>query len=121
MWCHNACFHHNARLTSWRTLMAHFVLSPNGEESLNQFLSPDPDPHPDHLRGGPSHGHNTNGVTKIKSIGAIVFELRIRKDVQTYIQTDTNALPSHSSPGERIIIYADFFMFKPANVSVFSN
>ena len=32
---------------SWHTLMKYFVLSPNGEESLNKFLSPDPDP--DHL------------------------------------------------------------------------
>ena len=24
--------------------MAYFVLSPNGEESLNKFLNPDPDP-----------------------------------------------------------------------------
>ena len=67
-------------MTSWRTLMACFVLSPNGEESLNKFLSPDPDPHPDHLRGGPSHEYNNNGVKKIKSIEAIVFELRIRTD-----------------------------------------
>ena len=41
----------NARLTSWRTLTAHFVLSPNGEESLNKFLSPDTDPDPDKKKG----------------------------------------------------------------------
>ena len=50
------CFHHNARLTSWRTLMAYFVQSRNGEESLNKCLSPGPDPDPDNLRRGPSHG-----------------------------------------------------------------
>ena len=42
--------------------MAYFILSPDGEESLNIFLSPDPDP--DRLRGGPSHGHNTSCVNK---------------------------------------------------------
>ena len=31
--------------------MAYFVLSPNGEETLNKLLSADSD----HLRGGPSH------------------------------------------------------------------
>ena len=51
----SACFHHNARLTSWRTLMTYFVLS--GEEFLNRFLSSDP-VH-DRLRDGPSHGYNT--------------------------------------------------------------
>ena len=38
IWRHDTCFRHNALLTSWRTLMAYFVLSPNGEESLNQFF-----------------------------------------------------------------------------------
>ena len=51
VWRHNACFYHNARLTSWQTLEAYFGQSPNGEESLNIFLSPDPH----HLREGPSH------------------------------------------------------------------
>ena len=37
-------------------------------------------------------------VSKIKSIGAIVFELRIRTD----IQTDPNALPSYSVQGARV-------------------
>ena len=40
--------------------MAYFVLSPNGEESLNNFLSTDPDD----LRGGPSHGYNTSCETQ---------------------------------------------------------
>ena len=26
---HNACFHHNARLMLWSTMVAYFVLSPN--------------------------------------------------------------------------------------------
>ena len=65
--------------------MAHSVLSPNGEESYNIFLSPNPDTDPDHLRGGPSHECNTYCVTKTKSIGAIVFELRVRTDIQTNI------------------------------------
>ena len=39
----------------------------NGEESLNKFLSPDPDP--DHLRGGPSHGYNTSCLKRrIKAV-----------------------------------------------------
>ena len=42
-------------MTDPRTLMANVVLYPNGEESLNKFLSQDTDPDPDHLRGGPSH------------------------------------------------------------------
>ena len=56
------------------TLMAYFVLSRNGERSLNKFLSPVLDPDPDHLRGGPSHGHNTscvkNQVNRSDSFGA---------------------------------------------------
>ena len=31
--------------------------SRNGEESFNKSLSPDKDPDPDHLRGGPNHGY----------------------------------------------------------------
>ena len=51
-WCHNSCFHHNARLTSLRTLMTYyFVLSFNGEETLNKCLSPDQDPDPDRATG----------------------------------------------------------------------
>ena len=65
-------------------VVAYFVLSPNGEEYLNKFLTPDPDP--DHLRG-PSHGYETSCVEKIKTIGKIVFELCVRAD----IQTDPNA------------------------------
>ena len=34
-------------------------LSHNGEEALDRFFSPDPDPHQDNHRGGPSHGYNT--------------------------------------------------------------
>ena len=48
-------FHHNARLTSCHTSISQFVLSRNGEKSLNAFWSPNPDP--DHLIGGPSHGY----------------------------------------------------------------
>ena len=59
--------------------MANFGLSRNGEESFNKYLSPDPG----HLRGGPSYGDNTSRVKKIKSIGAIVFQLRTRTDRQT--------------------------------------
>ena len=42
----------------WHTWMAYFVLllPHNDEESL---VRSDPDPDPDHLRRGPSHGHNT--------------------------------------------------------------
>ena len=76
-------FHHSPHLTSWYTSKAYFVLSPNNEEFLNKFLSPDPDPDPDHLRRGPSHEHNTSCVKKIKSIRAIVFEIRVRTERQT--------------------------------------
>ena len=58
----NAFFHSNTDLTSWRTLMAYFVLSRNGGESFNKLLSLDPDT--DHLRGGSSHGDNTSCVKK---------------------------------------------------------
>ena len=77
--------------------MSYLVLSRNGEESCDQFLNPDPD----HLRGRPNHGYIPSCVNilckQIKTIGAIVFELRARTDKQT----DPNALPSHSSPGAR--------------------
>ena len=55
--------------------MAYLVQSCNGEESFNKFWSPDPDQHPDNVRGGPSHGPRVILlVYKIKSIAAIVFE-----------------------------------------------
>ena len=38
---------------SWRTLMSYFVLSGNGKESFNTFLSPNPD----QLRGALSYGY----------------------------------------------------------------
>ena len=57
-------FHHNARLTSWRTLMSYLVLSRNGEESLNKFSIPDPNPDLDHLIGGPSQGYTPSCVIK---------------------------------------------------------
>ena len=38
MSCQNTFFHHNARLRSWRTLMAYFVLSPNGEEYFKYII-----------------------------------------------------------------------------------
>ena len=66
--------------------MAYFdgIFCPIVEESLNKFLSPDPDPNPDHLSGGPSHGYNTSCVKKIKSIVAIVFEFALgQTDRQT--------------------------------------
>ena len=42
--------------------MAYFVLTPNGEESLNKLLSPDPDP--DHLRGGQNYVYITSCLKK---------------------------------------------------------
>ena len=42
--------------------MSYLVLSRNGDESFNNFLSPDPDS--DHLRGGPNHWYNTSCVEK---------------------------------------------------------
>ena len=64
MWHHNACFHNNAWLTLWCTLMAYFVLPRNREEFFNKLLSLDPNP--DHLRRGLSHGYNTSCVSKIR-------------------------------------------------------
>ena len=66
---------------------------------LNTFLSTDPD----HLIGGLSHVYAPSCVTKIKSIGAIIVELRAQMDKQTHRQTDPNALLSHSSPGAMVI------------------
>ena len=45
--------------------------SPNGEESFDKLLSPDPDL--DHLREGLSHRGYYLLCKKIKSIGALVF------------------------------------------------
>ena len=42
-------------MTSRRTGMAYFVLSPNDGDSLNTLFSSDPDPGPGRIRGGPSH------------------------------------------------------------------
>ena len=68
---------------SWFTLMAYFVLSPNGEESLNKFLSLDPD----HLTGGQSHGHNTSCKNKV-----YIDQSNISDE-----QTCPNVVPSHYS------------------------
>ena len=74
--------------------MVYSVLPRNGEESVIELLSSDPDS----LRGGPSHGYTTSCVVKNNSIGAVVFKLRARTDRKT----DPNTLPSHSSPGARV-------------------
>ena len=34
---HNACFHHNAHMMLWHTLVPYFVISHNGEKSLNKL------------------------------------------------------------------------------------
>ena len=81
MWQHNARIHHGALLNLWCTLMAYFVISPNGEESLNKWLSP----HPDHLRGGPSHGKYTSCVKH-----------QVYETGQTYRQTDPITIALHS-------------------------
>ena len=90
IWRHYAVFHSNALLTSWHTLMLYLVLSRNGEDSLDTFLSPDLDGDPDHLRGGPGHGDSPSCVKrkKNKSIGAIELWVTC-----TDRQTDANALP----------------------------
>ena len=74
---------------SWRTLMAYFVLSPNGEESLNKLLGPDLDSDTDHLRWGPSHGYNTCCRKKSKSVRAKFLSYASR---QTYIKTQIHYL-----------------------------
>ena len=61
----------------WHTWMAYFVLPPNDEES---FVRSDPDPDPDHLRRGPSHGHNT--CVK-KSSQSEQFYLRVLRSVSS--------------------------------------
>ena len=59
MWHHSALFrYYNVRLMLWRTLMAYYVISRNGEKPFNKFLIPEPD----HLREGPSHRDNTSCV-----------------------------------------------------------
>ena len=61
--------------------MAYFVLSRNGEESVNTFFSPYPDQ--DHFRGGPSHSDNTlckNQVNRSNSFKSYASR-------QTYRQT----------------------------------
>ena len=67
----NACF------MLRRTLMAYFVLSPNGEESLNKFIIPDSDPDPDQLRGAPSYGYNTSESSGVK-ISSFKIGARVR-------------------------------------------
>ena len=57
------------------------------------------DPDSDHLRGGPSYGYYL--CKKIKPIGAIVF-LVMHPVRHTDRQTDTDALPMHSTPGARV-------------------
>ena len=81
------------RIAFLQIQIVQFNLSPNRGESLNKFLSPDPDPYPDHLRGGSSHEYNT--CVNIQLIGAIVFELRARTDIPTN--------SPKSSPRARII------------------
>ena len=71
--------------------MSYLVQSHNGEGLFNKFLSPDLD----HLRGGSSHGFIPSCVKKIKSIRAIVFELRAQINEQP---KDPNALPLHFAP-----------------------
>ena len=66
-----------------------FVLSPNGVEFINKLLIQNQDPGIIPL------------VLNIKSIGAIVFELHARRDIQTYL----NSLHLHSSPGVRVRNY----------------
>ena len=76
-----------------RTLMPHLVLSRNGDESFNNFFSPDPDPDPDHVRGR-TEPREYVLCKKIKSIGAIVF---VRKETNR-----PNALvPLHGSKGNQ--------------------
>ena len=63
-WRNYALFHHNVRLTPWHSLMSYLVLYPDGEESFNKFLSPDPEPDLENLRGGPSRAYITSCVKK---------------------------------------------------------
>ena len=50
------------------------------------------------LNGRPSHWYKTSCFKKIKSIGAIVFELHARTDKQTDKITNPNALPLNTLP-----------------------
>ena len=78
-------FHRNAHLTSWRSLMAYCVLSPNGEDycQVITYWVQIWIPIGIILRGGLSHGDSTSCVKKIKPIGAIGFELHAWTDRQT--------------------------------------
>ena len=58
-----ACYY--ALFSSWHTSMSYLVPSRNGEESFNTFVSLDPYPDSDHLRGGRSHGY-TPSCKKIR-------------------------------------------------------
>ena len=52
--------------------MSFLVLSRNGEQSFNKYLTPDPDPVPDRFRGGLSLGYTPSCVKKINSIGDVI-------------------------------------------------
>ena len=54
--------------------MAQFVLSRNGEESLNKFLSQNPDRDLVHIRRGQSHGDNILYVKKSNQSEQYFFE-----------------------------------------------
>ena len=54
---------------------------------LNTLLCLEPDHNPYHMRGGLSHGLNTSSIIKTKTIVAIVSDLRVRTDIQTYSHT----------------------------------
>ena len=59
------CFNRNILLTLWHTLMTYYVISLNGEESFNKFLSPDQDFDLDHPRGGLIYEYTSSGVKKL--------------------------------------------------------
>ena len=76
-------------LTLWHTLTAYFVVSPNGEESLNIFLCQNSG-----LSGGPSHMYNTSCVKEASQSKLQFFSYA---SGQTDRLTGPNALHLHPS------------------------
>ena len=91
------------------------------------MIEGNPNPDPDHLRGELSHGYNTHFLyKKFKSIGEIVFELRVRTDTQrNRPKFTTLAILSGSEGNEystRVLFgWADEVLIKAKMLPIFSD